>query len=131
MKETVVRLVPKDRYENIKDDKGVIEQLTDEITKRISEKIIKIVESYGEIIIDKPVLTVSEDKLPHNVEYREAFSWEPLVRCKDCRYWTTETEPIGIEWEPGEIAHYCCLTNSITRTSDFCNCGERGDYVTH
>lgn len=48
-----------------------------------------------------------------------------IVRCKDCQYWKTETEPIGIECEPGEDAHYCDMDGMITRTADFCSYGER------
>lgn len=50
-----------------------------------------------------------------------------VVRCKDCQYWKTETEPIGIECEPGEDAHYCDMDGMITRTADFCNYGRRRD----
>lgn len=48
-----------------------------------------------------------------------------VVRCKDCRYWKTVTEPIGIECEPGETAHYCAMDGMITRTFDFCSYGDR------
>lgn len=48
-----------------------------------------------------------------------------VVRCKDCRFWKTETEPIGIECEPGEHAHYCDMNGMITRTFDFCSYGYR------
>lgn len=47
-----------------------------------------------------------------------------VVRCKDCLYWKTETEPIGIECEPGEDAHYCDM-GGITRSADFCSYGKR------
>lgn len=48
-----------------------------------------------------------------------------VVRCKDCVYWETETEPIGIECEPGENAHYCAMDGLITRTADYCSSGHR------
>lgn len=48
-----------------------------------------------------------------------------VVRCKDCRFWRTETDPIGIECEPGETAHYCKLDGMIWRSSDFCKYGDK------
>ena len=57
-------------------------------------------------------------------EYR-AEDFVKVVRCKDCQFWKTETEPLGIECEPGEAAHYCHLSGMITRTDDFCNYGGR------
>ena len=46
-----------------------------------------------------------------------------VVRCKDCLYWETETEPIGIECDPGEDAHYCDM-GGITRSADYCSYGD-------
>ena len=48
-----------------------------------------------------------------------------VVRCKDCEFWRTESDPIGIECEPGETAHYCDMDGMITRSGDFCSYGER------
>lgn len=72
----------------------------------------------------KNAITVVEMQDPANVV--------EVVRCKDCRFWITETEPIGIECEPGETAHYCEL-GGIWRSGDFCKYGKRkGDPdVTH
>lgn len=50
-----------------------------------------------------------------------------VVRCKDCLFWKLETDPIGIECESGEAAHYCNLESMITRSGDFCNYGRRRD----
>lgn len=47
-----------------------------------------------------------------------------VVRCNDCILWKIETEPLGIECECGETAHYCSI-GGITRSNDFCNYGER------
>lgn len=57
-------------------------------------------------------------------EYQTA-DFVQVVRCRDCQYWKKETEPIGIECEPGEDAHYCDMDGMITRTADFCSYGER------
>lgn len=50
-----------------------------------------------------------------------------VVRCKDCLYWELGSDPIGIECEPGEVAHDCSFhcVGGITRTSEFCCWGER------
>lgn len=58
------------------------------------------------------------------IMYESADDVVEVVRCKDCLYWKTETEPIGIECEPGEDAHYCAMDGMITRTADFCSYGD-------
>ena len=65
----------------------------------------------------KNAITVVEDQPTADVV--------EVVRCKDCLYWRTETEPIGIECEPGETAHYCAMDGLITRTADYCSYGHR------
>lgn len=89
MRETTVMHISKEQYDHFKDDKGFIEYITDELTRKISERIIQALEASDEIIVKKPVLKVSEyphSFVPTYVEYRKSVEWEPLVRCKNCEY---------------------------------------------
>ena len=60
-------------------------------------------------------------------QWFEHADFVSVVRCKDCMFWKTETDPIGIECEPGETAHYCDIDGMISRSGDFCSYGERKD----
>jgi hypothetical protein len=87
--------------------KDKIEFITNELTKRISER-------------------VSERLIQFLEENYEIIPKKPVVRCGDCKYWNTKTDP-GIECEPGETAHYCDLDLMISRIGGFCSYGEKRD----
>lgn len=94
MQETAVSLVPKEEVAFLreKEDKKFFEFITNELSKEISERLIKALEDNDEIIIKKPVLRISEYGPLDSVEYRKTVNWEPLVRCKECK-WHTEEAP--------------------------------------
>lgn len=108
-----VSRIPKDKNQALKEDEMSIEFITNELTREISERLIKVIEANDEIVIKKPVLKVSDfdGRYPptYYVEYRKTVDWEPLVRCKDCVHRHQTTCPF-------------LIANS---NDDFCSRGER------
>ena len=118
VRETAVSRIPKENIDYLKDDEKFIEFITNELTKQISERLIQAIEANDEIIVNKPVLKVSEQPTTKNyyVEYRKTVDWEPLVRCKDCVHRHQTTCPF-------------LIANAYKDSSDddFCSYGERRD----
>lgn len=118
VRETAVSRIPKENIDYLKDDEKFIEFITNELTKQISERLIRAIEESDEIIVKKPVLKVSEyqNDFPPYVEYRKTVDWEPLVRCKDCVHRHHVTCPF-------------LVANAYKSSSDddFCSLGERRD----
>lgn len=112
VRETAVSRVTKDTATFVKDDEKFIEFITNELTKEISERIIRALEESDGIVVKKPVLKVSE--YPFYVEYRKTVDWEPLVRCKDCMWFNTSACAIRIVDESDK-----------PKENDFCSFGER------
>ena len=112
VRETAVSRIPKENIDYLKDDEKFIEFITNELTKQISERIIRALEESDWIVVKKPVLKVSE--YPFYVEYRKTVDWEPLVRCKDCVHRHQATCPF-------------LIANAYKASSDddFCSRGER------
>ena len=112
VRETAVSRIPKENIDYLKDDEKFIEFITNELTKEISERIIRALEESDWIVVKKPVLKVSE--YPFYVEYRKTVDWEPLVRCKDCVHRHQATCPF-------------LIANAYKASSDddFCSRGER------
>lgn len=86
MRETTVSLISKEQIDYLKDDEKFIEFIKNELTRSLSERVMRVLEAEGDIIIKKPVLRVSDYPPTHSVEYRKTLDWEPLVRCKDCKH---------------------------------------------
>lgn len=114
VRETAVSRVPKEKSAFVKDDEKYIEFITNELTREISERLIKALEANDEIIIKKPVLRVSEYPPTGYVEYRKTVDWEPLVRCKDCVHRHQTTCPFLIAY-----------AYKASSDDDFCSYGER------
>ena len=76
----------------------VVEIITNELTNKISERIIKFLEENYEIIPKKPV-----------------------VRCKDCKRWNTA------ECHSTAVPNFrkCMVMNVFTEPDQFCKYGER------
>ncbi len=111
MRETTASLIPKEQLDHLKEDEKFIEFIKNELTKGISERLIQVLETNDDIVIKKPVLSVSEYPPLHSIEYRKTVDWEPLVRCKDCMYFDRAEK-------------YCC--EFLTAEEDgFCKWGER------
>lgn len=121
MKECAVHLIAKEEIDYLKDDKRLIEFITNELTKRISERLIQVIEANDDIIVKKPVLRVSEYRTTYSVEYRKTVEWEPLVRCKDCKH-------NSLKRVSGNV--FCDLGIGLSQIYDFCSLGERRDNVT-
>lgn len=116
MKATIAKLIPKVEYDYIKEDKKIIELITNRLTNEISEKLIQVIEANDEIIIKKPVLRVSEYPPTYAIEYRKSVEWELLTRCKDCKHSTEEALP---------DLRYCTMFYRTVNADFFCACGER------
>lgn len=120
--ETAVSRIPKENIDYLKDDEKFIEFITNELTREISERLIKVLEENDEIVIKKPVLKVSgfDGRYPpsYYVEYRKTVDWEPLVRCKDCKH--NSLRMVG-----GNA--FCELGIGLSQIYDFCSLGERRD----
>lgn len=115
MKESAVSLIPKEKLDYFKDDEEFTEFVINELTKQISERLIKVLEANDDIVIKKPVLKVSDFQPANNyVEYRKSVEWEPLVRCKDCKWFNDFGCAIRIVDESDK-----------PRDDDFCSFGER------
>lgn len=110
MRETTVSHIPKEEVDYLKNDIKYIEFIKNELTRRISERLIQVLEENYEIILKKPVLEISEYPPTHSVEYRKSVEWEPLVRCRDCKNWD-----MGV----------CTKLNRATNLHQFCDFGER------
>lgn len=107
--ETAVRIIDK----QLKDDEGFTNHVINEMSRRLADRIIGILDSEDEIIVKQSDLRVSEDPpyLPYNaVEYRRQISWQPLVRCKEC-IWRNEST--------------CLIHGAIWKDNDFCSQGKR------
>lgn len=116
MREITASLIPKVEVDYLKEDrddfKKFIEFITDKLTKDISERLIKALEANDEIIIKKPVLRISKYLSTDFVEYRKYVDWEPLVRCKDCKYYDPEDKKCdcghGILWQLPRHDNWFC-----------------------
>lgn len=117
MRETTVRHISKEAFDHFNEDKKFIDFITDELTKEISERIIQALEALapsGEIIVKKPVMSFSEFRPTCSVEFRKTVEWEPLVRCKDCKWFNDLGCAIRIVDESDK-----------PKEDDFCSFGER------
>lgn len=128
-REIAVSRIPKEKNQAFKEDEKFIEFITNELTREISERLIKAIEANDEIVIKKPVLKVSDfdGRYPptYYVEYRKTVDWEPLVRCKDCKHCK---HSFGYTTEYG--LYFCLTCVALDRDVDdefFCSYGERRD----
>lgn len=110
MQETAVSLIPKEELDYLKEDERFIEFIKNELTRKITDRLIQVLESEDEIILKKSVLSVSDYPSLHSVEYRKILDWKPLIRCKDCK-WRDEST--------------CLIHGAIWKDNDFCSQGER------
>jgi hypothetical protein len=129
MKETAVSLIPKEQIEYLKEDEKFIEFIKNELTKKISERLIQILETSDEIIIKKPVLRIYKYQPTNSIEYRKTVDWEPLVRCKDCKWGRKVCGNIECSVDlnaPTEYHGYDWFCPNGERSEDgFCDKGEK------
>ena len=51
--------------------------------------------------------------------------WEPVIRCRDCTFWTKGKYKQGPDPEHMEYVGSCALSRFDKTESNFCCCGER------
>lgn len=70
-----------------KDDSEFRNYVVERLSRALSDKITKILDTEGEIIIKKSDIRIMHEMYPDDmVEYRQAIQWKPLVRCRDCMH---------------------------------------------
>lgn len=111
-KETAVFNVSKDCIVNLKEDTGFKEYIVKHLSSELAERIMDILEREKEIIVRQSDLNVSEFIPTNSMEYRQQISWNPLVRCNDCKWWNSDEET-------------CIENGGLWRASDFCSLSER------
>ena len=94
-KETAVLLVSKEHLAFMKDDKGFKEYIVKRLSSELGNRIMGILEREEEIILRRSDLRVREHMPTNSVEYRRQINWNPLVRCKDCKWWDKYSEKRG------------------------------------
>lgn len=117
MRETTVSLFSKEEMDYIENDKKFVDFIANELTRSISDRLIQVLETNGDIVIKKPVLRVSEYPPTHSIEYRKTVDWEPLIRCKDC-----------IHNEGSDNEPWCNIYECIKSKDGFCDEGEMKGY---
>ena len=98
MRETAVSLIPKEELDYLKEDERFIEFITNELTNKISERIIKALEENYDIIPKKP-----------------------MIQCKDCKHWNTAECHSTVVPD----VRKCMTMNVFTDSDQFCKYGER------
>lgn len=86
-KETAVRIVPKEHHQILKDDNGFVRRIVHDISEDLAERVLYILNEERDIVVRQFDLRVEEQKMLHQVEYRQNIMWTPLVRCKDCKWY--------------------------------------------
>ena len=110
-KESSVYMMPKEHIEYLKEDKGLFEHITYNLSKALADKIIQILDTEGEIAIRKTNLKAEEYQPTNSIEYKSELYWSPMVRCKNCTYF-------------GELC-WCNYFNFGVDKNDYCPRGER------
>jgi len=93
------------------------EFIRNEMLKGLSDKIANIIHTGDDIMIEKPDLRTFDVFDMGSVEFRETVSWQPIVRCKDCKFREKE--------EPGMV--YCPnIVGGWVEEDFFCKGGKKG-----
>lgn len=92
MKVTCRYEIPKEAYEHTNGDIG--EHVGNMIVRKLCEKIADIVANGGEYIFRMTPNDIMENPYTNSMQYQRYVLYEPLIRCKDCRYWQEQAEGI-------------------------------------
>lgn len=114
MRETVVRCFSKKDVAVIKEDKRISDYIANSMKNALAERLIKVVEENGDIIIKKPAYRIAELPFANHIEYRKSFDWERLVFCKNCIYFEPDEDEY-CEWG------LCRNTGCGVRKDGFCS----------
>lgn len=110
MKETATRLVDKRMLLLLADDKLYQEYIKKELSTDLCHSLMDILKHEKEIKVRLSDVRAKDSPLVDGVEYRQEMDWNPLVRCKDCKFY--DGNPCGVvDWWNGP--------------DDFCSRGER------
>lgn len=125
-KEAAELVVGKAMIDRFGDEEWCTEHINLILAKNISEKIYHIIETNGEVIIGLTEGTDTNYSLDSNqFVFRKIISWQPLIRCKDCKYYL----PISIEMpeyrrclifphRPNTDYGYCDQADRCEKTDD-------------
>lgn len=89
MKETTMRLVDKNTLMALKDEtweRFVQDYIVTELSADLGHRLMDILKDEKEITVRLSDVRTEESVLDQGIEYRQMMDWNPLVRCKDCKY---------------------------------------------
>lgn len=111
MKVTSRYEIPKEAYEYTNGDIG--EHVGDIIVRELCKKIADIVANGGEYIFRMTPNDIIENPYTNSLRYQRYVLYEPLIRCKDCK------------WNDDMMTGWCYKHNKSTIADYFCADGER------
>lgn len=77
----------------IKDDEGYKKYIVNDLSRRLAERLVDILNTEGEIVAKISDVYCEEDDDFIRVDYRRMLEWCHLVRCKDCKhYWKNSND---------------------------------------
>lgn len=114
MKVTSRYEIPKETYEHTNGD--VWGHVGDMIVRELCKKIADIVANGEEYIFRMTPNDIMENPYTNSMQYQRYVLYEPLIRCKDCRW-----------WQDDYMGTWCCRLSGVrgTNADDFCSWGER------
>ena len=79
----------------------------------------------ADALLEKMKRTSRYFQVKFDIEEAPTIEAEPVVRCKECKYWKPSGSKAGNSFSDMEYIGGCEFTNYCRRESDFCSYGER------
>lgn len=84
----------------------------------------------ADALLEKMKRTSRYFQIKFDIEEAPTIEAEPVVRCKECKYWNPSGSKAGNSFSDMEYIGGCEFTNYCRRESDFCSYGERKEGAT-
>lgn len=115
MTESINRQFSKEYISAIEEGR-IIDNFKQHVIKDMDMQLLDIIndrlETQGEIAIKKSDLRVKDLYKTCEIEYERRINWQPVVRCKDCKFYSDE------------LCHHWALPRTV-ELMDFCSKGEK------
>ena len=100
--------------EAIEKTPNIVGYAVDMMVRKLTEELGNILCDRREYVVKMESPTIEDAIAFNSTEYKACIKYEPLVRCKDCRYKDMEL-----------CAMYKLVVADVRKDDDFCSLGER------
>lgn len=114
--ENIVYHIPKEAYDYVKKD---VDYIDNYLLEKLGDCVMRNLVAKGEIVVKLSELCKEEFTPTNSIHLKRQISWEPLVRCGECKH-----KIQALSTEKGATG--CELISGTFYEDFFCKEGERG-----